>query len=325
MIAGLLFLKGTSQELIYSQGKATSVKLPYYDTEVRLQGQKVSIHGKKSIQGRDTLFTPYLPFDPNLQYELWANHIKLATFRPNQLTTERPELLGIYPRDSILPENLLKIHLVFSRPMQQNVAYDHISFFSDKGQLITPHLELTPELWSEDGKVLTLWLDPGRVKRDLERNRRLGKPLEAGRSYTLKIDSLWRDINGQMLSTTRQKKFTMTSPDRLPLNARAWRIVNHRYDEIVLAFDEPMDYLLLRSALVVQSADERIEGEIVTTENERKWVFRPNSTFQKGEYHIFIESRLEDLAGNNLKHAFDHAPGKSDKLANDVLLTFTIN
>ena len=40
-------------------------------------------------------------------------------------------------------------------------------------------LDLQPELWNAEGTVLTLWLDPGRIKRDLIPNKELGIPLKA--------------------------------------------------------------------------------------------------------------------------------------------------
>ena len=46
-------------------------------------------------------------------------------------------------------------------------------------------LTLETELWNADHTELTLWLDPGRIKKDLIPNQKLGIPIKNGNSYEL--------------------------------------------------------------------------------------------------------------------------------------------
>ena len=77
-----------------------------------------------------------------------------------------------------MPENLLKIYLRFSHPMREGQSDKYISLIKNgKDTLPDVFLNLQPELWNEDRTVLTVWLDPGRIKRDLQPNLKLGNPL----------------------------------------------------------------------------------------------------------------------------------------------------
>ena len=60
----------------------------------------------------------------------------------------------------------------FSQPMQEGVSAEHICLVKgEKDTLKNVFLDLQPELWNHDRTMLTLWLDPGRIKRDLQPNR----------------------------------------------------------------------------------------------------------------------------------------------------------
>lgn len=51
--------------------------------------------------------------------------------------------------------------------------------------------------------------------------------------------------------------------------------------------------------------DREISGQVLLKNNERIWCFIPDNRWAPGQYKIKIESRLEDLAGNNLNRLFD--------------------
>ena len=48
-----------------------------------------------------------------------------------------------------------------------------------------------------------------------------------------------------------------------------------------------------------------ISGRISTDHNETRWVFTPLDAWKAGEYHLEIDPRLEDAAGNRMDHVFD--------------------
>ena len=52
-----------------------------------------------------------------------------------------------------------------------------------------------------------------------------------------------------------------------------------------------------------------MEGEITLGKNESLWIFKPKLKWQKGNYKLIVNSRLEDIAANTLNGIFDHKKG----------------
>jgi len=48
-----------------------------------------------------------------------------------------------------------------------------------------------------------------------------------------------------------------------------------------------------------------VSGQISLYKDESAWRFTPNQPWNESEYQIVVETRLEDLAGNNLNRPFD--------------------
>ena len=72
--------------------------------------------------------------------------------------------------------------------------------------------------------------------------------------------------------------------------------------------------MLLNEALrVVTDAGKPVAGSIRIGEGERTWAFYPANEWLPATYTIEIESRLEDLAGNNLNRLFDNDLSKPQK------------
>jgi hypothetical protein len=61
---------------------------------------------------------------------------------------------------------------------------------------------------------LTLFIDPGRIKRGVLPLEEVGPSLEAGKSYTLVIDREWIDGSGNPLQESFEKTFKVGPPDR---------------------------------------------------------------------------------------------------------------
>src|SRR6186713_2761613 len=79
-------------------------------------------------------------------------------------TPAAPRVDAVYPSAATLPANHLKFYIHFSAPMRQGVFLDHCKLLDDHGRMIMTEPFRETELWSEDGKRLTLWLHPGRQK-----------------------------------------------------------------------------------------------------------------------------------------------------------------
>src|SRR5690606_6065275 len=127
-------------------------------------------------------------------------------FATRPKNSEPARLIALYPTTSVVPENLLKFYLHFSVPMSRGEVYDRVRLFDTNGKRVEhPFLELSEELWSPDGKRLTLYFDPGRIKRGLKPRELFGPALIEGGEYTLKIDRGWPDADGRPLAEGFEK------------------------------------------------------------------------------------------------------------------------
>ncbi len=310
-VLGFLFFTGKAQDvqLIYHEGKCIGVRCESCSAniEVRLSTQPTTIMGKVEYRAESPTFYPIIPFDPQLTYELWDNSQLIQGFSPAARELGTTQITGIFPMDSILPANLLKMHLTFSAPMSVGNSYQYIHFYEGDNE-VYPLLDLQPELWNDDRTTLTLWLDPGRIKRDLLRQKRLGTPLHSDRTYRMIIDSTWVDKSGTTLMSGAQRQFTTRDADREMPSPTNWSIEPPTGPSapVTLHFDESMDYLLLHNAIYVSNGESIIEGHSTIPDNQRQWQFVPDQSWSANtDYHVVVESRLEDLAGNNLSRLFD--------------------
>src|SRR5262249_58737339 len=126
---------------------------------------------------------------------------------------------SVYPSADVLPENLLKFYLHFSAPMSRGHSYDHIHLQDEAGKDVKlPFLEIDEELWDPTMTRLTLFIDPGRIKRGVRPLEEIGPALESGKSYTLVIDREWKDAAGNPLRDAFRKTFKVGPTDREPLD-----------------------------------------------------------------------------------------------------------
>jgi hypothetical protein len=156
--------------------------------------------------------------------------------------------------------------------------------------------------------MLTLWLDPGRIKRGLQPNENLGPPLHQGEHYQLLIEKNWQDARGVLLKQVFQKNFYTGIRDSISPDPNDWAIETptEAYEELNIYFHEPLDYVLLRNTLRIEDENAKdIKGVFRVKDFEKALGFIPDSKWQPGLYTLEIEPRLEDVSGNNLNHLFD--------------------
>jgi hypothetical protein len=72
-----------------------------------------------------------------------------------------------------------------------------------------PFLEIDEELWDDSMTRLTLFIEPGRIKRGVKPLEDIGPALEEGKSYTLVIDAAWQDGHGRSLKESFRKQFRL--------------------------------------------------------------------------------------------------------------------
>ncbi len=279
--------------------------------------------GRYSIEADRLRFAPQFPLVSGIRYR--------TVFRPSQLPQnaapdsvdvtsvfQLPDRIAvpttfvkaIYPSADVVPENLLKFYIHFSAPMSRGNIYDHMRLFDGQGREVRlPFLEIDEELWGSEMTRLTLFIDPGRIKRGVLPLEEVGPSLVEGGSYTLEIDNRWLDGNGNPLKESYRKRFRVGPPDRLPPDQTDWKIRTPKSgarDPLEVIFSEPMDHALaLRVIRVVDNSGRGLEGEVRLEDSERNWIFTPTSPWRRGSYRLVILTTIEDLAGNNIGKPFE--------------------
>ncbi|GAB4030368.1 Ig-like domain-containing domain [Spirosoma gilvum] len=278
---------------------------------VHLLNEETAIAGQYQDIGDDILFEPLIPFTRGLRYAVWLRDKPVREISiPSLSADDHPDLLAIYPTQDTVPENLLKIYLRFSRPMREGQSEKYVALIKNNRDTVKgAFLNLQPELWNTDRTMLTLWLDPGRIKRDLQPNKLLGAPLDANQRYQLVVSPNWLDQQGASLSKPTIKTFVTKLRDGQPPNPATWAIhspSSGSTQPLTIAFGKGLDYSLLTETFhVFQQNGKPLSGVWQIGTNEKQSSFKPDSPWQEGRYTVRIESRLEDLAGNNLNRPFD--------------------
>ena len=207
--------------------------------EVRVARAPTPLFGSYRIEEGSLVFEPRFPLEPGLEYRavfdpsilptLSARRIERSFALPAPSAGPPTVLTHVYPSASKVPENLLKFYLYFSAPMARGEAYRHLHLIESGGREVElPFLELGEELWDRSGKRLTLFFDPGRIKRGLKPREEAGPSLQEGKSYTLLIDRDWRDAQGRPLGADVRKSFRVEAPDERQPDPSKWKILSPR-------------------------------------------------------------------------------------------------
>ena len=227
---------------------------------------------------------------------------------------------NIYPTTDSIPENILRFYIEFSEPIREENALSHIHLATVDGKDMSgAFFDNNYELWSAERTKLTLILDPGRVKTGLEANKQLGRVFQKGIKYSITADSLFTSMSGHHLSKTFVKKFVASAADTVAPDSDKWIIQVPRsktLSPLTIDFGEAIDHISARSYLVITGKRvQKIRGHIILKNHETVWEFVPKTKWQKRAYKLFVNSRLEDIAANNLNGIFDHAKGTLKKPA----------
>jgi hypothetical protein len=275
------------------------------------------VFGEYLMAGDEIVFQPLVPLTRGLSYEIFFRDSSLATIIiPFSGSENVPEVLAVYPSQDTLPENLLKFYVSFSKPMREGGELEHIVLIEDEEDtLASVFMDLQPALWNNAGTLLTLWLDPGRIKRELLPNQKMGPPLAAGQHYTLIINDTWRAMDGGELKTSFSKTFVAGPRDNNSPEPLSWTVgapPSGTTEPLKIRLHESLDYVLLEEAIDIYNEDDKIvRGEWNITEDETMLSFNPAEKWFSGSYYVSIETRLEDLAGNNPNRLFDRDITKS--------------
>lgn len=295
----------------------------------RADSPGISILGKTRFQSetKQLIFEPRFPLDPGtgltirLSRGTGSRDWSCDFIVPRGSAQNAGRVIKIFPSSDRLPANLLKFYIHFSLPMQRGEIYQYFSIvdLSNRKQVELPFLELPEELWSRDGKRLTLIIDPGRIKRGLKPREEMGAVFEPGRSYEFRISGKWTDQSGRRLGQDVVKKFRVTEEDHQTPDHRKWRLetpVSGTDEPLRIHFDEPLDAALALRVIDVfgpansprtkRDSSQKIDlKDRKLEQQEQDLVLYPQKAWKPGAYLLRIGSELEDRCGNQIGKPFD--------------------
>ncbi|HET8861505.1 hypothetical protein [Marivirga sp.] len=271
---------------------------------VRLQGKNQKITGAVSAH-ENTQFTPYFPFSIGATYEVFDGEKLLFSFTP-QKELKSPEVKNVFPLADELPENFLKFYIRFDQPMATGHVYDYLQLLSDAKEIENALIPLKPELWDANKQLLTVWIDPGRIKRDLGPNIKYGAVLEAGNRYQLVVRKGLKAANGANLEKSFLKSFKVIPRDEKIPSLDDWYLKTpskNTIDSLSIKTQEAVDYTS-HLFMTIYCEGQQFEGEFIFV-SDTQISFVPEKEWSEGEYKLRVASKAEDLAGNNLNRPFD--------------------
>jgi len=279
--------------------------------------------GTYAVTGEEIIFRPLFPLQRGLRYTAVFRSSALpggtgagselvlrAELAFEELKREpTTKVLRVDPGLEVLPENTLKFYLTFSAPMSGGRAYEHVRILSGAGKpVFDPFLEIDQEMWNHAMTRLTLFIDPGRIKRGLAPRADLGPVFEEGKEFTLEIDAAWKDAQRQPLGEGFRRVFRTGPPDDRSPAPADWILTappaNSR-EPLRVAFDEPLDHALALRLLTVSAVGRKVRGTPELSDSGDRWSFIPDQPWQAGPHHVNVPSILEDLAGNSVGKPFE--------------------
>lgn len=311
----------------------------YLSVFVKNEGTEFS---ENAVQGRHTIeddylfFSPYFPFERGMNYvvrtkdaDVDSNYSYQSFQVGKKLAVDKAAVVSIYPSANELPENLLRFYLYFNTPMKKGQALKYIQLIDSSGNIDNhAFMEFKQELWSADGKRLTLLFDPGRIKRGVSTNMELGPALLEGNQYKLAISGTWQDVYGQELSVTTTKEFVVGKAYRQQIKVNELEIKKpaaNSDDTLSIYFDRIIDHALVQSMIRIEDENNNlIVGYWGTSEEEKTIQFIPEKAWKKGTYRIIMDSSMEDVSGNNLNNLLDHKTGEKISNIQEIIRPFTI-
>jgi hypothetical protein len=214
-----------------------------------------------------------------------------------------PEMrILISPQARVLPANTLRFYVHFPRPGEAHFDRSQLWLLNEEEQVVRdPFLVLSQELWSPDGRRLTVLMEPGRIKRGLGADPAHDPALVVGQRYSLIVTAL-----GQTASHT----FGVSDPVLEAVNETCWRLVCPAVgslDPVVVQFDRVMDAALCEAEMeIVAPSGEVVPARASLAPDGHAAQLIPHQPWRAGEHCLVVSERFEDVCGNRLGEALDH-------------------
>ncbi len=321
----------------YNTEKSQNEFLSIYVKNDKGQYSSNSVQGKYRVESHYLTFTPYFPFERGMTYVVRLENpdadsgYSYQSFQVGtKQTFDTANVIGIYPLAKELPENLLRFYIYFNTPMKKGEALTHIQLVDAAGKIETKaFMEFKQELWSADGKRLTILFDPGRIKRGVSTNMELGPAILEGHNYQLTVSGDWQDVHGQDLAIDFAKEFEVVKAYREQIPVKDLEIVEPKensFDSLTISFKRIMDHALIQSMIRIAYEDNNlVAGHWEISQDETKAIFFPEESWKKGRYRLIMNGRLEDVSGNNLNNLLDQKFNAENELnSEEITRNFTI-
>jgi hypothetical protein len=280
-----------------------------------------AVAGRYSVTDRGVRFTPAFPFQPGRRYDVRVDLGRFRRDEPHTLTatiglpagptpTAAARVVGVSPAGPTVPENLLRVYVWFSAPMSSESGLPHVTLTDERGGVVADaFLPVDGGFWNHDFTRYTLFFDPGRVKRGILPNEKMGRPLIAGHRYRLAIATSWRDANGAPLVEPFEHRFAVSSAVTAPLDLDTWEITAPAAgtrQPIVVKAPTALDHALaLRAIGITSGAGEPIDGDVSLDVTDTRWQLVPREPWKAGGYSVVALDTLEDPSGNRIGRAFE--------------------
>lgn len=222
---------------------------------------------------------------------------------------------AIYPSGAEIPENLLRVYLYFDGPMAGDEDVTNYIVLTDPegNEVKEVFLSNRYDLWSPDRTRLTLLMDPGRVKQNLDAHEELGRAFVVGESYNFTIKPGLKDASGCALAGDFTHQFTAIAADFMPPDPETWQLnipTSGTRSPLKVTLDGVHDHLSMAHRIrVFTNVGIAVPGSIKLSDSEKTWEFEPKADWSNRSYQIFIAPELEDLAGNRPGQLFDQEIG----------------
>jgi hypothetical protein len=232
------------------------------------------------------------------------------------LSGATPKVVSISPAAGSIPANTLRLYVTFDHPARGLVATRDLRLLDDAGQTIDGvFMDFGQDLWSPDGRRLTVLFDPGRVKRGVEGDGDSAAPLQVGHGFTVEVSG-------------RRFHYEVTPAVRTAIAPQSWRLDLPKAgsrETLTVTFDREMDDALLRDQLeIVDAQGQPQPGQVKVSANGMVWSWRPAHSWRIGVYHLVAGISLEDVSGNRIGEALDHDVGSPEAPGENSDVPFTV-
>lgn len=212
---------------------------------------------------------------------------------PVPLQERTPSVEAVMPSTGDVHENLLRFSIRFSQPTDETVL-KHLTLIDEDGRPILDPF-LNQELWSPDGRTLTVLFGPGRVKTGLIAHDTMGRPLHAGEHVLLEFD-------GKEVVRWR------VTPEWIhPILPETWKIIPPPAGSrkpLIVKLTTPIDGMDASYILVAQH-HVPLTGTSSLDSGETVWSFIPDHAWPRGRLVLLIHPHLEDPYGNEVHSSFE--------------------